>query len=63
MQISPEVLILPREDGTLPYETMEAAEDVLEMLLAGRYFGIHGLQAAKFCTVRSFPKMRHWLAP
>ncbi len=63
MGVPPEILIEARGDGTLPYSDMEAATGVLDGLRRGQYFGINGLAAAKFCNLRSFPKMLRWLAP
>jgi hypothetical protein len=62
LDLDPGVLFAPRPDGTRPFGDQEAAEDVRSMLECSRYFGINGLQAAGYCTVREFPRMRRWLA-
>lgn len=59
--LDPKNLIAPRKDGSVPYE--EGGDEVLFGLSANAYFGINGLQAAGYTTVREFPKMRRWLAP
>lgn len=63
MSVSATILIEPRADGSIPYETTEAASGILDGLQARQYFGIHGLAAAGFCKLREFPKMQRWLAP
>jgi hypothetical protein len=59
--VSPEVLFAARTDGTVPYNG--GGNEIWEGLDARAYFGINGLQAAGYCTVRDFPTMRRWLAP
>lgn len=63
MGVSPEILIEPRGDGTIPYADSEVAEGILDGLRHRQYLGINGLAAARFCNLRSFPKMLRWLAP
>jgi hypothetical protein len=59
--ISPGVLFSEREHGPVPYEG--EGPHLWQMLDAQAYFGINGLRAAGFCTVRGFPTMLRWLAP
>ena len=36
------------------------------MVATGRYFGVHGLSHAGFCSLRGegcYPRMRHWIQP
>ena len=58
--LSVEVLFSERANGFVPYDGQ--GPSLWENLDANAYFGINGLQAAGFCTVREFPKMRRWLA-
>lgn len=57
------VLFAVRPDGTVPFDNREDASVVQSMLESNAYFGIHGLQAGGYCTVREFPRMRRWIAP
>ena len=59
--ILPQILFAERGNGTVPYDGFGAS--IWEALDARAYFGINGLQAAGYCTVRDFPRMRRWLAP
>jgi hypothetical protein len=36
-------------------------EEIVVMFQMGAHYGVHGLQAAKMTTVRTFPKMIRWL--
>jgi len=58
--ITAAVLFEDRKDD-VPYDG--EGPQIWQMLDANAYMGINGLQAAGFCTVREFPKMRRWLAP
>lgn len=58
--ISPAVLFSDRVRGEVPYDG--EGPSIWEALDRNAYFGINGLQAAQFCSVRDFPKMRRWLA-
>lgn len=35
-------------------------KSLIEMFSMGAHFGVHGLQAAKMTTVRTFPQMMRW---
>lgn len=36
-------------------------ETILAMMSIGRHYGVHGLQAAKMTTVKTYPTMLRWL--
>lgn len=55
------ILFDEREFGPEPYDG--EGKEIWRALDARSYMGINGLQAAGFCSVRTFPKMARWLAP
>lgn len=55
------VLFTKRENGFVPYDG--EGPSLWASMDANAYFGINGLQAGGFCTVRGFPTMQRWLAP
>jgi hypothetical protein len=55
------VALFEARHGREPYQG--GGHDIWTMLDANSYFGINGLQAAGFCTVKMFPAMKRWLAP
>ena len=59
--LSVEVLFSERVNGFVPYDG--EGPSLWSCMDANSYFGINGLQAAGFCSVREFPTMRRWLAP
>ena len=60
LELSPEILFSERKYGNMPYEG--EGPSIWQSLDANAYFGINGLQAAGFCSVRAFPQMVRWLA-
>jgi hypothetical protein len=52
---------LPPESVFHPKAYDGEAATVQVMLSLGSHFGVHGLQAAKMTTVRTYPKMMLWL--
>jgi len=58
--LSAEDIFVEREDGTLAYDG--EGPNIWAALDMSSYFGINGLQAAGFCSVRTFPQMKRWLA-
>jgi hypothetical protein len=61
LELSPEILFSEREYGEMPYDG--EGPDIWKSLDMNSYFGINGLQAGGFCSVRTFPQMTRWLAP
>lgn len=61
LELSPGILFSERKYGKMPYGG--DGPKIWEMLDMNAYFGINGLQAAGFCSVRTFPQMTRWVAP
>jgi len=61
LELPSEILFSEREFGKVPYDG--EGPSIWQCLKANSYFGINGLQAGGFCSVREFPQMKRWLAP